>query len=166
MKFTIDETGKIKKVFEAVLEEYFEKLKILKFVYVWRDSEKFNDGQLIVAEVFKLSNKDRDLWGYDVRIEVFEDYWTKLDKEEKRRLAYHELTHVELEYDVDKESGEDTDDVKIDSEDRICFHMVDHDLVIKRFRKELKKFGLSGEEEEILDFLKRIDKKFHAKEDE
>lgn len=38
--------------------------------------------------------------------------------------------------------------------------------IIKRFRKELKKFGLSGEEEEILDFLKRIDKKFRDREEE
>ena len=165
MKFTVDESGKVKKTFEAVIEEYFEKLKILKFVYVWRDGEKYSDGQLIVAEIFKLSNKDRDLWSYDVRVEVDQMHWAKLDKEERRRLAYHELQHVELEYDVDKESGEDTDDIKMDSEERVCFHMRDHDLVIRRFRKELKKYGLSGEEEEMLDFLTRIDKKFHSKGD-
>lgn len=166
MKFTIDETGKIKKVFEEVMEQYFEPLKVLQFVYVWRDGDKFDDGRPIAAEVFKLSNKDRDLWGYDVRVEVADVIWAKYDKEEKRRLAYHELLHIELEYEVDKESGEATDDIKTDSEDRTCFYMNDHDLVIKRFRKEIKKFGLSGEEEEILDFLKRIDKKFRDREEE
>jgi hypothetical protein len=53
----------------------------------------------------------------------------------------------------------------MDSEERICFHMKEHDLVIKRFKKELKKFGLSDEEEEIFDFLKRVDKKFKIKEE-
>src|SRR5574343_132163 len=144
MKFTIDETGKIKKVFEEVMEQYFESLKVLQFVYVWRDGDKFDDGRPIAAEVFKLSNKDRDLWGYDVRVEVADVIWAKYDKEEKRRLAYHELLHIELEYEVDKESGEATDDINTDSEDRTCFYMNDHDLVIKRFRKEIKKFGLSG----------------------
>jgi len=166
VKFTIDETGKIKKVFERVIEEHYEKLKILKFVYVWRDTEKMDDGQVVHAEVFKLSNKDRDLWGYDVRVEVDENNWVKLDREHKERLAWHELYHIELEYEVDKESKEETEDVRIDSEDRICFHCKTHDLIIRRFKKELKKFGLSEDEEEVLDFLKRIDKKFkNRKED-
>ena len=166
MKYHIDDTGKIKKVFERVLEEYYEKLKILKFAYVFRDKEKFDDGRLIAAEVGKLSNKDRDLWGYDVRVEVDEENWVKLDKEQKEKLAYHELMHVELEYDVDKDSGEETDDIKIDNEDRICFHMKPHDLCIIRFKKELKKYGLSEAEEEVLDFLKRVDKKFSTEKEE
>lgn len=166
MKFTIDTTDKIKKVFEDVLDEYFKRLKVLKFVYVWRDTEKFDDGQLIIAEVCKLSNRDRDLWGYDVRVEVDENHWAKVSKEERRRIAYHELLHPKLEYEVDKESGDETDDVKLDAEDRVCFHMAEHDIVIKRFRKELKRFGLSEAEEEILDFLKRVDKSFKSKEDD
>lgn len=165
MKFTIDEAGKIKKVFDKVIDEHYEELRVLKIVYVWRDTDKFDDGQPIAAEVCKLSNKDRDLWGYDVRIEVAENIWTQLDKDAKYKLAYHELHHIELEYAIDKESGEETSDIKMDSDERVCFYIKNHDLIIKRFRKELKKFGLSEAEEEILDFLKRVDRKFNKKEE-
>lgn len=160
MKFTVDETGKLKRVFSDVIDEYFPKLKILKFIYVWRDSEKFDDGQLIAAEVFKLSNRDRDLWGFDVRVEIDEAFWTKQSKEDKKKLVYHELSHIQLDMEVDKDTGEETDEVKTDAEDRISFFIVNHDLVLRRFKRELKKFGLSETEREILEFLQRIDKKF------
>lgn len=167
MKLTIDKTGKLEKTFNKVVEKHFEELSVLKFVYAWRDKEKLDEeGIPILAEVFKLPTKDRDLWNYDVRIEVDEERWQEKEKDEKRKVAYHELLHIILEYDeADPEKDRPVKTLKMDSENRVCFFITPHDIVIKRFEKEMRRYGLSDHEESVRRFLNKIHKKFEESEE-
>ena len=162
MKLTIDRTGKVERLFNKIIEEHFPELSVLKFVYAWRDKEKLDDeGVPVLAEVYKLSAKDRDLWGFDVRLEIDEERWTEKEKSEKRSVAYHELLHIVLEYEeADPEKGRSKKSLKMDNEGRVCFYLTPHDVVIKRFEKEMKKYGLSDHEERVRRLLNKIHKKF------
>jgi len=159
MKFKVDESNRIEKVFNKVVEKEFPELGVLKFLYVWREQEKLVEGQLVVAEVFKLTTRDRDLWGFDVRVEVDETTWPKMDSDERRKLAFHELLHIRLQYETDDNGEENKDVVKYDSDERVCFYIEEHDLILKRFKRELKKFGLSSEEEKMRRFLNKVHSK-------
>jgi len=159
-KFVIDKNEDIKNVFDPVMEKYFPELLNLKFLYVWRTKEKMDNGKIVVADVTKLSNKDRDIWGYDVRVEVDNNEWSEYLPKDRKKLAYHELLHIILIYEDDEqEDGEVTlkkKALKLDSDDRVCFSMKPHDISIERFRAELEKFGLSKEEREIRRFLNEV----------
>ena len=182
MKFTIDKKGKVEKLYKKVIDMYFPKLSVLEFIFVWRDKEKYNEGQLVVAETTKLSNRDRDLFGFDVRIETDEDNWPLLSENDKIKIAFHELSHIQLEYnkkkdniDEDDESDEDSEDneiedvsaqnIKYDKEGRVSFHLKNHDLILKRFEAELWEFGLSRDEKNMLNLLNKV-KKYHKEKQE
>jgi hypothetical protein len=161
MKFYFDDTGELEKYFEKIQLEHFASLAPVKWLYTWREGEKLDDeGRMIAASVRKLSSKDRDIFGYDVAIEVDADYWKKMKKKDKFRVAFHELLHVELEYDED---DEDFEEPFRDNEGRVKIWMNDHDIVIKRFEAELKKFGLSKDENKIRRFLNKVYKKHKKK---
>lgn len=155
MKYVVDDTGALEKLFEEIMEKYFPGHKKLNYVYAWRDKEKYKDGKLILAEVIRCSPRDRDLFGKDVRIVVCETNFPS-KKHARRKLAYHELKHIEL---VFKDNGK----VKKDKEGRIVFKIVPHDLDIRRFEDELIKFGLDEGEEVIRKQLNAISKKHSEK---
>jgi hypothetical protein len=148
MKFELD-TGEIRKVYYSVIDEYFPFLQCLNFLFVVRDKERFSEGQLVIADTTKLSNRDRDLFGFDVRIETDINYWSKTTNQSK--IAYHELCHIEVELEDDE-----TPKIK---DDRVVFHITPHDLCLKRFISELKLYGLTKDEEKIYRILRKIRKK-------
>lgn len=158
MQYTIDRSKEIEKVFEKMFTKYFPQLKILNFLYTWRSKEKFIDGQIILAEVFKMSPRDRDLWGFDVRVEIFEDTWMTSNHKTRCKLAYHELCHIELSFKKGIEKKKKKN-VKVDKEGRICFKIRSHDVALKRFISELKVFGLDEGEDRIRRFLNKVHKR-------
>lgn len=119
-----------------------------------------SEGGLIAAEVSKVSNRDRDLYGFDIRVEVDTEYWKKCLKEEKFKLAYHELSHISPVFVT---AGDPDSGIKEDKEGRLKYKLLQHDIVIKRFKAELEEFGLSKEEERMRRTLNKI-AKMHAKE--
>lgn len=153
MKFIKDESGSLEEEFDFVKDRFYSELDELKFLYVWRDSEKFDDdGMIIYAEVRKLSNRDRDIFGYDVAIEVWKDGWKKANKDERNKIIFHELRHIKI--DEDEETGE----IKYDKDDRVKYSLIPHDIVIRRFTEDLRKFGLSEQEDNIRVFLNSVHK--------
>jgi hypothetical protein len=181
MEFKKDMTGKLEKAVKYTIDKHRPDLDCLNFLCVWRDKEKLSDGKIVQAEVYKLSNKHRDVFGMDVMLEVEINNWKSLSTEEKKKLIFHELEHVQVEYELDKDD-EDEDEVeedktaqqifeelikdekhegqpKRDKEGRVVFYIVPHDLEIKRFRSELLKFGLSPEEEAMRQYLNFIYKR-------
>lgn len=180
MEFKKDMTGKLEKAVKFTIAKHRPELDCLNFLCVWRDKEKISDGQVVQAEVYKLSNKHRDIFGADVMLEVDINAWKARSKDEKKKLIFHELEHVKVEYEIAGE--EDEEDVeqnlsaqqifenllkdekpegqpKRDKEGRVVFYIVPHDLEIKRFRSELLLFGLSPDEEAMRQYLNFIHKR-------
>lgn len=162
MRFIKDKTGQLNKYFSKLIEDYFPELKALNFLYCWYDKSRYDDeNQLIVASVRKIGNRDRDLFGYDVCIEADMEHWDSIAEDDQFKIAYHELLHIKLEY-VDVNEEEDTEveqEVKVDKDGRICFYIDSHDIVLKRFKTELKIFGLSADEEKVRRFLNAVHKR-------
>ncbi len=163
MQYRIDETNELEDIFLKSREENQEKFKGLEnlsYIYTWRDKERFDkeSGKLIVASVSKITNRDRDLYNHDVRIEVDENVWSTLTTEDKKKVAFHELLHVRIEI------CEESNQIKVDKEGRVCFKLKSHDLSIERFEDELKKYGLSEEEDTIRRYLNKVYKKINKKD--
>ncbi len=173
-EFEIDDTGKLKKYFDKIINRYFKDFILLKFLYVWRDKQIFEEGKIVVASVSKLSVRDRDLFGFDVRMEVDRSMWSDMPNTERFKTAFHELQHIEIEYyEIDEEEDDNLSladpnsqsrEAKVDKQDRIKFHLLEHDVSLKRFKSELSKFGLSEEEDDLRRLLNSISKKFKDKE--
>lgn len=179
MKFKKDETGKLEKAVQWCIKKYRPDLECLSFLCVWRDKEKFHEGKLIEAEVSKISNANRDVFGYDVMLLVDINNYKSLSKEEKQKLIFHELQHVVVEYELSdkkKDDGEVDDatpqmlfedmladnepigEPKRDKQDRIIFKIRPHNVEIARFREELLMYGLSPDEEALRLFLNHVKK--------
>lgn len=164
MRYEVDQSNKLSKAVQHVIDKHHDLLNSaeLKFIYVWRLEPKMEDGKLIIASVNKLSNRDRDVFGVDVRLEVDKAAWKLLSKEDKIKVLDHELMHIymerdgELEEGVEENSPEDTRDFKYDKDGRVCFYMVPHDLDIRRFKEEMMRYGLSSEENDIRVFLNKV----------
>jgi hypothetical protein len=164
MRYEIDESRSIEKALNYVMRRQHDVLisAELRFLCIWRLDPKFDDGKLIMAEVSKMSNRDRDIYGSDVRLEVDKTTWDTLSKEDKIKVIDHELMHIALERvgelpEGHEENGpEDDRDFKYDKDGRLCFYMLPHDLDIRRFRDELMRYGLSEEENEIRKFLNKV----------
>lgn len=156
--FEKDNTGKLEKALQHVLQKYRPELGILRFLTTWRYKEKLDDGKVVEAEVFKMSPRDRDIFGYDVRLEIYSQTWHEMSKIEKIQTLYHELRHIQLNY-----LGVDADgnpvDVKLDKQGRISFKIVPHDIDFRRFHDELDLFGLLGDEKELITHLYKISRK-------
>lgn len=183
MRHIKDETV-LPKMLEKVVKKYRPDLEEVKFLCCWRDEPRYDDGLLVMADVARLSNRDRDLYGYDVRLTVDEGYWEKATLQEKEKLLFHELEHIQVELipDVgDEEESEENDEEesdkeptaeeifkqlltpeiregepKRDKEGRIVVYVVGHDLDIRRFKSELIKFGLTNYEEGMRRYLNFI----------
>jgi len=168
-KLIIDKSDEIELRFTKVMTKFFPEFEALKFIYVWRMEPKYTEeDQIVVASVTKMSNKDRDLWGYDVKVEVDKEAWSTMTMSDRLKTAFHELLHIKLLYEESEEETETekarvkdkTKNIKLDKDDRVCFYMEGHDLVLNRFKRELQKFGLSSQEEEMRQFLNKVHKKF------
>lgn len=156
--FEKDNTGKLAKALEHVLKKYRPELGILRFLTTWRYKEKLDDGKVVEAEVFKMSPRDRDIFGYDVRLEIYSQTWHEMSKAEKIQTLYHELRHIQLNYSGVDEEGNPAD-VKLDKQGRISFKIVPHDIDFRRFHDELDLFGLLGDEKELITHLYKISRK-------
>lgn len=180
MKFKKDKTGKLEKAVQWCIKKYRPDLACLNFLCVWRDKEKIHEGKLVLAEVYKLPNKTRDVFGYDVMLEVDSNYWNSASSEERKKLIVHEGLHIVVEYELDNSEekpkeekkpktsqeilesylADDTPvgNPKLDKGGRILYHLVPHSVSVERFHKELLIYGLSEEEEALRQFLNYVHK--------
>ena len=160
MKFTHDDSGELKEYFESVIAREFEELKFLNFVYVWCEDERTDDdNRVIVCMVRKIGNRDRDIFGYDIAVEASQEEWDKLTEDDKFRIAFHECLHVHVKTIMNDKKIEP----KRDKNGRVSFSIKEHDISLKRFKEELIKFGLSGEEKKVLHFLSKVDELHRSK---
>lgn len=153
-----DEAGKIAEVYEKVIGKHFHGLKCLHFIYAFREDEKFDpqDGQFIMAETIKFNTKHRDLFGKDVLMEVHQETWENMLPLERERLAFHECLHVHVENEEGVTNMGELFTPKEDKQGRIMFKIQPHDVIIRRFKRELMYYGLAGDEKEVLNVLQEV----------
>lgn len=153
MKLEMEQSGDVKRIFDMVVEEYPEHFKFLTenamFQFTTRADPKYDDdGREIAASAQKLSNRERDLYGSDFEICIYEEYWSMLTDEQKKRLIFHELLHCEVAADEDDDTYP-----AYDKDDRVVIYCVPHDLIIKTFKEEIIEFGLEGDDLKVAEFL-------------
>lgn len=185
--------GVLYKTVGTVINKFRPDLEELAFLCCWCDVPKKDGNMSVLADVFKLNNRDRDLYGYDLRLTVYTDRWEELDQVEREKLIFHELEHisVSLMSDLDDEEEEDEEeeipeDEKTaeqvleellkpevregtplrDKDNRIMFSLVDHDIDIRRFKSEMLLYGLSEYENGIRKYLNKIYKERNLAKEE
>ena len=157
-----DTSGQLEKYARKVMKRYkgeFRALKHLKILYLWRlgDNPRYDDeGEPIAAQTRKLPTRERDVYEVDVEIEVFKQSWRRRGKNAKIRLMYHELRHISVE------EGENFK-VSFDDDGRVVFETVKHDLVVKTFEDEVKRFGLANRDVSSASVLSQALKKKRKK---
>jgi hypothetical protein len=145
LKFETDPTGRLKRFCESVRNKYFPKLSYVHINYVFRSQPKKDDeGFIVLGEARKLSNRERDLYGFDFEICMFKKTWKAANDREKERLAWHELNHLIVKY------GEVEEEPKRDKAGRIAIAMRRHDLVLRTFMEEIEKFGPTKSESIVI----------------
>lgn len=148
MRYWVDESGELEKVFNSVIEKDFPLLSHANFLFTFRNNEKTDDeDRPIVAEARKIPNKERDLYGYDFEINVHFDAWREMLKGDRKRVAWHELNHCRVRETVDGEP-------EYDDNERLKIYTESHDVVIKTFRAEIARFGMDDDVRAIAKFLR------------
>jgi hypothetical protein len=152
-----DKSGELEKLAAAVLSsdgDDLGRLDTIKILYAWRDPPRYDQkrAMLVRGEAKKFSAKDRDLFGYDACVIIAQKVWKELSTEQRTRLIWHELYHIEVLLD---HSGEPD----LDDYGRIKIRMRRHDLNLERFSEELEKFGFEAEEKTATKKLIKIYRK-------
>lgn len=117
--------------------------------WTWVDppEEDSTTGRVLQGRTRKLSPRERDLYGYDCMISISSELWGEAIENEREKLIWHELNHIVVEEDTE-EGGFVTDKA-----DRLKITLRKHDLVLDRFADELKKYGTSPAEREMIDHI-------------
>lgn len=153
LKYERDEDGELEDIFEDIKDEEFPELNYCKINYVFRTTFRQDDeGMLVLGESRKLSNRERDLYGYDFEICIHKSSWEDAPKKEKKRLAWHELNHLIVK--LDKETGQPLKD----KAGRIKTALKRHDIVIRTFAEELEIFGPTDGESRSIKLLHKFTK--------
>ncbi len=150
VKYVLDGRGKLEKLAKKVIRKNkeFRHLKHANMLYCYRKPARIDkDGLVVAGQARKMPVQARDLFGVDFVIEMAWDVWKYLSKKAKYRLMWHELNHCQFVID------EAAQPVR-DRHGRIKLALERHDLVIKTFRGEVKKFGVAGHEKAIGKFLR------------
>jgi len=154
-----DIKGKLEKLGKRVIKEdkEFKSLGWVNINYCYRRPARFDkDGFLVAGQARRMPVQARDLFKVDFVIEMARDVWKHLSKEARHRLMWHELRHCQVVLD-------EASQPERDRHGRVKIKLDSHDLVVKTFREEVRKFGTAGHEKAIAKFLRKQAK---AKADE
>lgn len=162
MKHWKDKSGELDKYVEYWLKkkEFPEITEFdLNILTVFREENEWDkdSGDMIAAKTRCLNARDRDLFGYDFMIVFASNVWQEMNKRQKLRLVWHELYHCRVVFDEDGNAETDKDG-------RIKTFCAQHDLSIKTFADEIKRFGLSGDQLAIAKFLHEAYLEYKRKE--
>lgn len=140
--------NKVERLLKKVINKDFKHLKNIPFIVVFRKKSKpGEDGMIIAGQIRVLSAKMLAVYGVQVELELSLPVWKALSKQGKYELLWHELNHLVV--DTDEETGEPARD----KSGNIIVYTQDHDLVLRTFRDEIRKFGLKKHDVDALKFL-------------
>ncbi len=125
----------------------FEVLTHLRFLYTYRLNEpQYIRGELVEAVTKKLSARERDIYERDVEICVYYDVWMEKNAKQKERLIYGQLLRIYVEVDEHLE-------VALDEDERVKYKIIEPDISVRIFAKELEKYGLPSQFKPALSVL-------------
>ena len=150
--FWKDTSGVLESLGNKIIKEKYPILQSIKVNYVWRNHREWIiEGEYAKrATVRKYNKRDRDIFGYDVQVEVAADLWVKASDRDNYRTIDHELRHVEIPLDEDGNP-------KSDSVGRTRVEIMDHDVIIETFEEELEEYGIS---KDMIPTYKKISKAY------
>ena len=161
MKFYKDKSGDLGSIFKRVVAKHFKNdpITLAKIQYVFWEGEKTtNDGRIIHGEARIPSPRERDIYGFDFIISVYDEYWNEdASARDKIRLAYHELNHCIV---MCEESTGKAFVPKRDKEGRLKVKINPHDVNLNLFLGEVKLCGLADDEENFVEALSMTAKNF------
>jgi hypothetical protein len=136
----------------------YKPLRKLKFLFVWKlgDPRWDDEGRAIAAQTRKLPTRERDIYGFDVEMEFWRKGWKNRSTKQQQRLMWHELQHIDPE--INEGFRWETDE-----DGRLKFKILEHDVVVTTFKKELKVWGLHQTDEPAAETLARALKKKRKK---
>ncbi len=144
MEYKKDTLLEIEVVFNRVIQNNpdFKNHDALNFCYCFRDEKKLNtSGYSIQAQVSKFPVQIRDLFDKDVLVVICQETWNGMLPKDRERLAFHELCHISV-----KEGGLGNSEAKLDKHGRVAFDIVEHDIIIQTFDREVCEYGLTPDE--------------------
>jgi hypothetical protein len=163
VRYWQDTTGALKEMYRKVLKaenERFNHLEHVKFNFTFRDPpDEADDGgetRIVAGRAKKLSPREHDIYGYNFEIEIAAEYWKNADEKARYRLMWHEMTHCQLEYEDDGVTP------KVDKASRIKCYVVPHDISIRTFVEEARKFGLDPHERNVIRDLLAADEEYQS----
>lgn len=143
--------AEVKKLADKIIRKEFPHLKGVPLIFVFRRKAKpGDDGTVIAGQAKVLPAKMMDIYGVAAEIELALPIWKALDKNGKKQLLWHELNHLVVE--TDEETGEPLKD----KNGHYVLYCQDHDLVMRTFSEELRKFGLARSDLKMLKTLAKI----------
>lgn len=109
----------------------------LNFVLMWRLNVKMDaDGYVVLADVTKSSDQNRELYPHDVIIGINKDAWSVLDVQQRKVVIDAQLERIAVCLDKD-------DNPKEDDRNRVLFRLrrievMDESTLLRRHGKTLK----------------------------
>ena len=138
INFMLDESGILEKYVRELIrrEKSFHLFEHIRFLFVWKlgDPEMDKEKRWLEASIRRLPSRERDVYGRDVELLVYQQWWNEKTHKQRARLIYHELLHVNIQVD-------EALTPLIDDDGRVKIEILPHDLVITGFKSEWVKFG-------------------------
>ncbi len=142
-----DPSGYLKKLAKRCIDKYFPALTYVNVLFVWKRPFRSTDDYCPVPAFIRLlSKKDRDIFGYDVVFEVDPESFLALSRRDQRRAVYHLLRHVGVVMNEDMTPERDV-------YGRVQLVLEKHDLYIRSFKDEVRRFGTQAAYQRVVNFL-------------
>lgn len=130
-----DETADaaVYELMRSLIASYHPHLVDADIVIVWRTGWKEDaDDRLILGQMHKASDMEREINGYDAAMLLNKEAWAKFDVRQRAALVDHELLHLDVARD-------DAGDPKEDERGRTVYRIRKHD--IEEFRDIVSRHG-------------------------
>lgn len=149
INFIPDTNGNIERAVKAVTKDYqeFTILDSLRFLYTFKtgDPQYDKDGLPVEAFAKKLSTRERDIYEKDVELCVHFDSWGEKTKDQKYRLIFCQLLSINIEIE-----GKEELEIVTDEDGRIKFQIINPDIIVKMYTRELEEFGLPSKYRKVV----------------
>jgi hypothetical protein len=150
VRYWPDPTRFLERASKRFIERDFPALQFITMGFVWKNPFGRAGDQCPIPATYRLLNKrDRDVFGVDVIFELDPQAFVKLPLRDQYRAVYHLLRHL---------SVGTTDDLRPerDATGRVLISLERHDLHIRSFKDEVRRFGGHQSYTDVVEFLEQF----------